>query len=120
MKTQARIKIEKMATTDPTLYAVTQMHKRGASWESCMEAAVIALAMPASPTGDTAYPNGQVQIGDTGMTIRERMAMEAMAGNMAARTALWVECDPAFMASMAVEMADALLAELERTGGDHE
>ena len=76
--------------------------------------------MPASPTGDTTYPSGQVQIGDTGMTIRERMAMAAMQGICANST----ENSPAGMwdvvARDAVHAADALLAELERTGGGHE
>lgn len=49
------------------------------------------------------------------LTKREMMAMHMASGNMAVRNRPWSDVDPAYMARIAVEMADALLAELERT-----
>lgn len=34
---------------------------------------------PAFPINDTTYPNGQVQLGSTGMTLRDYFAAHAMA-----------------------------------------
>ena len=73
--------------------------------------------MPASPTGDTTYPSGQVQIGDTGMTVREKMALRLM-GNMLSGPLAESDCGLDGLAHDAVMGADALLAELERTGGE--
>lgn len=50
-----------------------------------------------------------------GLTKREMIAMHMAAGNMAARTVQWADVNVPLMARIAVDMADALLAELERT-----
>ena len=76
--------------------------------------------MPASPVAIQFGKEYHIDFDGNGMSIRERMAAMAMQGNMAARQVMWSDVDPAYMAQMAVEMADALLAELERTGGGHE
>lgn len=50
-----------------------------------------------------------------GLTKREMMAMHICSGNMAARTVPWADVNVDLMARIAVQMADALLADLERT-----
>ena len=50
-----------------------------------------------------------------GLTKREMMAMHICSGNMAARTAPWSNVSVKLMTEIAVQMADELLAELERT-----
>ena len=66
---------------------------------------------PAMPIQE--FEGGEVP--ETGLTKREHFAGLAMQGNMASRNVQWSEVDTGYMASMAVEMADALLAELEKS-----
>lgn len=64
----------------------------------------------AFPVNDTVHPNGQVQYGAYGMTIRERMALEFM-GQMVSnpnRSGAYRH-----YADDAVAFADALLAAME-------
>lgn len=49
-----------------------------------------------------------------GLTKREMMAMHICSGNMAARTVSWADVNVELMAMIAVQMTDALLAELEK------
>lgn len=74
--------------------------------------------MPAMPIADDCgrpAMYGAEGIEALGLTKREMMAMHICSGNMAARTVLWADVDVDFMARIAVQMADAMLAELERT-----
>jgi hypothetical protein len=67
--------------------------------------------MPAMP-----LPMGsETSQGCEGLTKREMMAMNIAAGNMAARSIKWSEVNVQFQAEIAIQMTDALLAELERT-----
>ena len=73
--------------------------------------------MPAMPSGKVCDVdgNGCVKYLDSnGLTKREMMAMHICSGNMAARTVLWADVNVELMAQIAVQMADALLAELEK------
>ena len=78
--------------------------------------------IPASPIEDYRDIGGAV----SGMTIRESFAMAAMSGIVCDRK--WIDyaanetgyTAAEVISKASVECADALLAELERTGGGHE
>lgn len=72
---------------------------------------------PAFPIPDTTYPNGQVQYGSNGMTLRDYFAAKAIPELMRE----WSE-DHDEIASEAYKIADAMLAARATppTGGDAE
>ncbi len=75
--------------------------------------------MPAMPTVDWDVKSGYAVTitGDTGLTKREMFAMHAIQGLLAANPE-WMSSNPMkkrVIANEAVYLADALLAELERT-----
>lgn len=73
--------------------------------------------MPAMPSGklcDVDENGWAKEFDSNGLTKREMMAMHMASGNMAARTVQWADVNVPLMARIAVEMADALLAELEK------
>lgn len=64
---------------------------------------------PAFPVADSVYPNGQIQYGFTGMTLRDWFAGQALAGLLANAT---LGSEPAGeIARWSYETADAMLAE---------
>lgn len=74
---------------------------------------------PAYPVSDTVHPNGQIQYGFNGLTIREELARSAMIGLLADHKDHSDECAdgescPQTVARLAVEHADALLAALAK------
>lgn len=74
--------------------------------------------MPPFPVSDTVYPNGQMQFGTNGMSIRAYMSTAAMhgllafAGEAVLDSQLDTDAFPQSYAARAVKYADALIAEL--------
>lgn len=66
---------------------------------------------PAFPMPDTVYPNGQVQAGSPGMTLRAWLAGKALSGYCVSNP----NENSDKVAQVCVEDADALFAELEKT-----
>ena len=66
---------------------------------------------PAYPVPDTVCPNGQVQYGSNGLTIREEFIKAAMQGHIAAGSngMPW----PERIVELAIQTADATLAAME-------
>lgn len=75
---------------------------------------------PAFPVPDSHYPNGQVQYGCNGMSLRSYFAGQAMQGILTAVTNAHLHYKGStpsdqIVAQWAVEAADALIAELNKT-----
>lgn len=71
---------------------------------------------PAFPTSDTIYPNGEVQYGFNGLTIRAEIASRIMAGFAANSASANVSSKQLseYAPRNAVAMADILIAELNK------
>jgi hypothetical protein len=70
---------------------------------------IVIAGGPAFPMPSSIYPNGSVLVGCPGMTLRAWFAGRAI------QTMKLGEYDAAGMATDAVRIADALIAELEKT-----
>ena len=66
--------------------------------------------MPARPVPDMVYPNGQVQYGFNGLTIREEFARTAMLGLLTSQTFSSLTN----LGETSVRMADALIEALNK------
>jgi hypothetical protein len=67
---------------------------------------------PAFPVPDVHYPNGQIQFGSNGMTLRDYFAAKAMAAFLSSPDdANYYEKHPGLLADSAYNIADAMLAE---------
>lgn len=74
-----------------------------------------AMPQAATESGHGCNYNGYNGAGvPTGLTKREMMAMHICSGNMAARNVPWCDVNVELQAQIAVQMTDALLAELEK------
>ena len=67
---------------------------------------------PAFPTSDTLYPNGQIQLGSTGLSKREYFAALAMQGLLSCDTD--AKHAENAVAVFAVTHADSLIEELNK------
>jgi hypothetical protein len=75
---------------------------------------------PAFPVADLVYPNGQVELGSGGMTLRAYFAGQAVAGLMANTDyeAVFDPDDAAEVAYHSLKVADALIAQLKGKGDE--
>jgi hypothetical protein len=68
---------------------------------------------PAFPVPDVYHPNGQIEYGSPGMSLRAYFAGQALSGILANTTA--VDLSEGSVAKASVTLADALIAELNKT-----
>lgn len=73
---------------------------------------------PAFPVADSHHPNGQVQYGANGMTLRDYFAGQALAGFLAAPMGKLPHQDRIHVITRdSYDVADAMLVSRERKGG---
>lgn len=72
---------------------------------------------PAFPSEDTYHPNGQVEYGSQGMTLRDYLAAKAMQGLAAVGDTWFKEIDTPHMAKLSYSVADAMLKAREMNVG---
>jgi len=66
--------------------------------------------MKAFPTGDVTWPNGQIQLGEEGMDLRDYFAAAAMAGFMSRENVKINQLSIDLWAGAAYITADAMMA----------